>query len=209
MKYSISVLVLSAVVVSFMGWMVENCWLSLTKGYVDNRSMALPFLLGYGLFIVVLYLLIGTPQSLVCVIKGIGKTARRKRVFLYFFLAFILVSLGEIILGTLVEHICGFSYWNYEWIPFHVTRYTSLPTSTGFALGITFFMGKLFLPLLDMLSKLPPKLCDTLALIFGIALTLDFATSFIKMYLHHGLNYYWHIKVGRPVISLRLRSVQQ
>lgn len=51
-------------VVSFLGFAVENIWLAITKGYIDNRNMCLPFLLGYGLAVAVIYLLFGTPKKL-------------------------------------------------------------------------------------------------------------------------------------------------
>ena len=46
LTYSIPCIILMATVVSFLGFVVENVWLAFTKGYIDNRNMALPFLLG-------------------------------------------------------------------------------------------------------------------------------------------------------------------
>lgn len=43
------------------------------------------------------------------------------------------VSVGEVLLGTIVERLCGIEYWNYASLPMHVTKYTSVPTSAGFA----------------------------------------------------------------------------
>lgn len=206
MKYNICVFILAATVVSLMGWIVENIWLALTKGYIDNRSMTLPFLLGYGLFIVALYLVIGTPQSLSLLMKGTDRTSQQRCILVYFLISMVLVSIGEVILGTLVERVCGFSYWNYEQIPLHITKYTSLPTSSGFALGITIFMEKFFLPLLDLLAKLPFRLSCILALVFGISLTADFWVSFVKMYRHRSLNYRWRLEVRKPRFSYRFRS---
>lgn len=57
-------LCLIVTVISFLGFVVENVWLSMTKGYIDNRNMTLPFLLGYGIAIVLIYLLFGTPEHL-------------------------------------------------------------------------------------------------------------------------------------------------
>ena len=34
-------------VVSFLGFVVENIWLAAIKGYMDNRGVRFPFLIGY------------------------------------------------------------------------------------------------------------------------------------------------------------------
>ena len=205
MKYNLCTFIIAAAVISFMGWLVENVWLAITKGYIDNRSMTLPFLLGYGLFLVVYYLVIGTPDSFLLVL-GKSKKAKMKRYLLYFLVAMVIVSVGEIILGTLVEHICGFCYWNYESLPLHITKYTSIPTSTGFATCITFFMGKCFLPLMDILMKLPLYLSVMLAIFFAISLTADFIVSFYKMFKNGDLNRRWRKDVTKYKLSYRIRS---
>lgn len=43
MRYAIATYILMAVLVSFLGFVVEDGWLALTKGYIDNRNMHLPF----------------------------------------------------------------------------------------------------------------------------------------------------------------------
>ena len=88
--------------------------------------MNLPFLLGYGIAVVGMYLVLGTPK------KG--------HFLLYYSLVFLFVSLGEIALGFTVEEFCGFYYWDYTNLPMHLTRYTSFFTSLGFSALITLFM---------------------------------------------------------------------
>ena len=62
MKYDIYSLGIMVAVISFLGFSLENLWLSLTKGFIDNRNMNAPFLMGYGLLVVGMYLLLGTPE---------------------------------------------------------------------------------------------------------------------------------------------------
>ena len=45
------------ILISFVGFLVENIWNLLTSGQIDNRNMHLPFILGYGLAILGVYLL--------------------------------------------------------------------------------------------------------------------------------------------------------
>ncbi|MGN1204253.1 MAG: hypothetical protein ACI4SA_04260, partial [Lachnospiraceae bacterium] len=96
------------------------------------------------------------------------------------------VSVGEILLGTIVEKTCHFYYWDYSVIPLHITRYTSIPTSMGFALIITTFMDKCFVPLMNHLAAIETGRATFLAWTLGVALTADFVFSFIKMHQLHG-----------------------
>ena len=92
-----------------------------------------PFLLGYGLAVVGMYYVIGTPHDMrfLCIFPIEG--SRSYVLICYAVTTGLLVSLGEMLLGTLTEKISGVVWWNYTWIPLHVTKYTSVPTSIGFA----------------------------------------------------------------------------
>ena len=46
--YSISAYAVMLTLVSFLGFLIENTWIVLTEGFVDNRNMNAPFLIGYG-----------------------------------------------------------------------------------------------------------------------------------------------------------------
>lgn len=155
MKYTASAYLLTITIISFLGYCVENIWLALTQQYIDNRNMFFPFLLGYGLTVVGIYLIFGTPK------KWLKKrTASKALVYLaYFALMIVIVSIGEIILGKAVEYFCGFAYWNYEKVPFHFTKYTSVPTSMGFAGIIEFLWNFSWSPFCIMSSIFRKRLC--------------------------------------------------
>ncbi len=112
MRYAIATYILMAVLVSFLGFVVEDGWLALTKGYIDNRNMHLPFLFGYGIAMVGLYLILGTPATMILPFQ-IKKKETFVRFIIYFVLVMLAVSVGEIILGTLVEKVCHFYWWDY------------------------------------------------------------------------------------------------
>ena len=177
--------------ISFLGFVLENMWLAATRGYMDNRNMRFPFLLGYGVLVVGMYLLIGTPQEIVLLgkwyLEGDGRC-------FYYLMATVIVSLCELILGTLVEHIFGFEYWNYEWIPCHLSKYTSLPTSLGFATIITLFMEYVFPCAMRVFSKQDSLMTRVFGMLVFIACLMDFISSFRKMYLRHGPNERWRIE---------------
>lgn len=134
-------------VVSFLGFVVENVWLALTKGYMDNRNMCLPFLIGYGLAILAIYLLFGTPADVLFFGKKLEIKSKLVKKIIYFVIVMVCVSVGEILLGKFVELTCHFYWWDYSRLPLHITRYTTIPTSCGFALMITAFMDYVFIPL--------------------------------------------------------------
>lgn len=114
MKYEIYALGILVAVISFLGFVVENIWLAMTKGYINNRNMNAPFLLGYGLLIVVFYLILGTPNRMVLPLSLQKKLRKRGKYILYFFCALLAVCICEIVLGGVVEKLCGIEYWNYD-----------------------------------------------------------------------------------------------
>lgn len=152
MKYTYYQLGIMAAVVSFLGFVVENIWLAMTKGYINNRNMNAPFLLGYGLLILFMYAVFGTPAALRMFAK---EKVRWKRYLVYFLCSFAVVCVGEIVLGIVVEALCHIEYWNYSNIPMHITKYTSIPTSTAFAAMITILMGNVFPVLMDWICRMP------------------------------------------------------
>lgn len=178
-------------VIAFLGYITENTWLAVTKGFIDNRNMNAPFLLGYGVLVMAVYFLFGTPQNLADwgIMRYIPDGTASY--LFYYALSFVIVSIGEILLGTLVEKVCGIEYWNYEWIPFHLTKYTSLPTSIMFAGIITFFMSNLFYPIMQSLLRMKPQCIKVMSIALAILMIYDFLASFYKMYQKQDFNIIW------------------
>ncbi len=178
MKYDVYALGIMTAVVSFLGFVVENVWLAITKGYINNRNMNAPFLLGYGILMVVFYLVLGTPNKMMLP-KGIrGRIKSRGRYLLYFLCAFVAVCVAEIALGEIVERLCHIEYWNYSNLPMHMTKYTSVPTSIVFAAMITFFMGVCFEPLMNLICHIDPRWMKIISIILMVIMLSDFFVSF-------------------------------
>ena len=180
---------------SFIGYVVENIFKLLMNGYIDNRYMFLPFLLGYGLFIAVIGVLIGTPQNLFPLSRKRLTLSKSLAFLVYFIVSGALVSLGELVLGFSVEWIGGFSYWDYSRLPLNFTKYTSLPTSLGFGLIITLFMGFVYDPAMRFFErKKEMKLWKIISATAVLLLVLDFIVSFAVM-----------ISTGKRMLIWRLR----
>jgi uncharacterized membrane protein len=167
-------------IASFLGFLVENAWLAVTKGYIDNRNMNLPFLLGYGVAIVGMYLVLGTPTNSPLLDRVTYLDTPFKRVAFYYVCSFVLVSVGEITLGTFVEKTCHIVWWDYSRIALHFTKYTSVPTSTGFATIITFFMDKCFEPIMLKLSEMDCDTANRLSKTLLVLMIFDFLVNVRK-----------------------------
>lgn len=199
-------LILVIVVVSFLGFCVENVFISFSHGFVDNRNMVLPFLFGYGLSILAYYHLFGTPDNPLYFSKEISFPSSNLATIYCFIVAFLGVSIGEIILGYLTEWSVGIIWWNYSAIPLHITRYTSVPTSFCFALLITVFMKYLFTPLLNGFSKMNPQVLSFLSLLLVLLLSLDMINSAAYMFKKHDTLHLWRYDFAKPLKDFLLTS---
>lgn len=186
-KISFTAACLMILFVSFMGFVTENIWLAFTKGYIDNRNMHLPFLLGYGLLMMFTYYLLGLPTN---------RTT-------YFLQAAIIVMVGETLLGSLVEKVCHFNWWNYTWLPLHINKYTSVPTTIAFALIITFFMDQLFEPLMEFFEGMADGSARVIAPMLILILTIDLSHSFYRMYVDQGTYRTWYVSVHEKAPALK------
>lgn len=182
--------------VSFLGFLTENCWLAITKGYIDNRNMNLPFLFGYGLTILFFYRWIGTPNHLrIAEIFSIAFNKRSSYLF-YFLVSAILVSVGEVLLGSFVEYYFGFEYWNYTRIPLHITKYTSVPTSIGFGVGITWLMGYGFGEIMARIHNMSEVAVKIAGIVLPVVIITDFIVCFTNMYRNRSLYIKWRKEIG-------------
>lgn len=176
-------------IASFIGFCFEDTWMVFRHGILDNRNMFLPCLLGYGIFLIALYYVLGTPNNLCNRIK----LKRPYSTIIYYLICVILVCIGELLLGLFVEKTGGFSYWDYSTIPLHITKYTSIPTSLGFALVITLFMDFVFIPLRKNIERIAKKIPLSIVIVILGLLLIDFIVSFSIMYTHNGSNLLWII----------------
>ena len=199
MKKRVYVLCMMIAVVAMLGWIVENVFMAITCGCIDNRSMYFPFLLGYGVGIAVIYLMLGTPQELTFFGKPIVVGSKAKRITIYMMEAILLVCIGEIIIGTVVEKVCGFVWWNYTAYPLHITKYTSIPTSFLFAVLITVFMNFCFHPMMRFFEKWNGIVLQVVSVVLMVIMIGDFLYAAYQMYETHWLLIRWRIILNEEV----------
>ena len=183
-----------AVVVGLIGFCVENIWLAFSKGFMDNRNMCLPFLLGYGIAMLLVYILFGLPhRPLFFGTKVVIKSSVRRYMY-YYLMIVICICVGEILLGKTVEKICGFQWWNYSWIPLHITQYTSIPTSMGFSAIVFLFMRYCLELLMNLFLGLNEKTLVLMSLLFGIILSIDMVYNLYLIYKNGEGTVRWRIE---------------
>lgn len=184
-------------VISFLGFVVENIWLAMTQGCMNNRSMTFPFLFGYGIAIILIYLILGTPKNLCVLGRKMESESRMKRILIYLGGVMICVSLGEILLGTLVEKVCDFVWWDYTNLPLNITKYTTIPTSFAFSSLITTFMNFFFEPLFDFFAGWNYTILKVTALTLMIIMVADFLYAAYQMFITQGTVIRWEIIINR------------
>ena len=194
-KINIYAFLMVLISVSFLGHLVENICCLVDLGFMDNRSMVLPFLAGYGMGIGVLYLVFDTPDQM----RFFRKELKIKNIWvkrlIYFLIAFVLISIMEIIIGTAAEKFCNFLWWDYSRFPLHFTKFTSVPTSTGFGILVLLFMDKLFWKLHDLFLKWNSKPLKVIAVVLTVLVILDFFYSSWLLYTTQGLIIRWRITI--------------
>ncbi len=190
-EVNIFALFMMIALISCLGFLVENLWLAATKGYMDNRNMIFPFLIGYGLAAMAIYLLFGMPEELCVLGKVINVENRAVSYGIYFLLVMICISVGEIVLGTVVEKTCHFYWWDYSKLPFHITRYTSIPTSMAFTTIIVLFMGKLFLPIYNWFLIWDKTVLVVVSIGLMLIMVVDCVHSAYYMYTKKKMQQKW------------------
>ncbi|MCM1335024.1 MAG: putative ABC transporter permease [Bacteroides sp.] len=182
--------------ISFLGFIVENIWIGLRKGYMDNRNMVFPFLFGYGIAVVGIYLVFNTPRHLSLLDNNIPLSDERVSILLYFAIVMLCISLGEIILGKTVERFCHIKWWDYSTLPLHITQYSSFFTSFGFTLMIVFFMDKIFVPLYDWFLSWDSTVLAITSTVLIVIMTVDFVYSGYLMYTKRATTQRWMLDLS-------------
>jgi len=189
------------IITSFFGYVTETVWVALRHGFIDNRGMHLPFLLGYGMATFTIYVIFGSVMNpKLYFISDLPVDPK----LIYLAEIFVFVTVCESALGNIVEKTCGIQWWNYNSIPLHLGQYTSIPTSIGFTFGIHTIINSIFLPVQrallseGIIAKAPQIILLTVLLIIDCIYAL--------LYMHkHGETYvFFHKELDHSIQDLHL-----
>ena len=193
-------LLIVIILCSVLGFVVENLFTLFRDGYINNRGMILPALLGYGIAIAGFYIIMGTPQSPLLLGKATTFKSKWTGYAYYYLVTAVLISIGETVLGTVVEIECHLIWWTYEDLPLHLGRYTSVPTSLAFAAIIFLFMRFIFPAVFEWASSPHSPRMNALIYLIAVFLLFDFIHSAIYMVLNNDVFRMWNriISVSLP-----------
>lgn len=193
-------LAMLVIVGSFIGFVVENVWVSFRYSHMNNRGMYLPFLLGYGIACLLVYGLFGCPDK--PRFANYTFNVEKNKSVVYFMCIFATVMAGEGSFGYAVERMTGMKWWSYNNIPLHIGRYTSVPTSIGFAACIYLFMNKVFPIIYRWGAKFHEVGCGAVLIVIVIALILDNIHALKYMQDNHETLKLWSIEFTKVASAL-------
>ena len=168
--------------------------------------MCFPFLIGYGIAMLLILLIIGTPKKMWILGKTLWIQNKMLRILVYFLAVMLCICVGEVLLGTFVEKVCHFCWWDYSRLPLHITQYTSIPTSMMFASMVTLFMQHCLEPLFYFFVKWDYDVLRTSAIgLLGILMG-DFLYNAYLMYQTRGLIDRWRIDMTGNRLYKRIHT---
>lgn len=190
-------LIFVCAVASLLGWVTENIFRAIATGGIDDRGQILPFIAAYGFGVALLYALFGIPLEMRFLRWRILPEERAKnrvwRGVIYALTLFGLILISELAVGFFFERVFGVRGWNYSNIPLHITRYTSIPTTAGFTLGVFLFMQFLLPWLARCFERIPRRLGRWIAWSLFALVTADFLWMIVVAARTNALPSYWEL----------------
>lgn len=183
--YTVGQLALYVIFGAFCGYAGETIGRVIDKGIIDGRYMFMPFIFGYGVGVVLAYLVFDRPSNMrLFGLKILPKEGKKNKVFrsvIFYLTAFCIITFCEWGFGALVEAITGQQLWNYNGIPLHFTQYVSLPTSLAFTTGVFVIMEFVTPALMNFFGKILNK--KTIIVAFALLALMFADTAFMMLRL--------------------------
>ena len=179
--------------VSFAGWCFEKIGRMLVYGDNGDRGfLTLPLCPIYGISVVAVFLLCGTPTFL----RGvIGARIRKSRIWervvknktwrkylFYFIFVTVLATLSELVVG-LIAKAAGTPLWDYSQKAFNFMGVICLSFSLMWGTLITAFMGLAWKPSYTLIHKIPAPTVKKLGGTLAVAVATDFTVNVIMAVL--------------------------
>ena len=185
------------IVFSFLGFWVENITRMILIHTFDCRHQTLPFLFAYGLALLAIYVIIGTPGDLrffnIRIFRQKNKVKKVLSHLLYFLIICAFIFGGEIAVGLIYEEIAGVVLWDYGNIPTHVTRYTSIITTALLGGGVYLLMNFAFRPMMKLVAKMGRRAAIILDSTLGALIVADFLFMIIYTFITGSAPCLWSV----------------
>jgi len=170
--------------ISFWGWVAETLFFFLCYGRLFDRGfMTLPFCTIYGFSFLLLYFLIGTPDT--------GETALLSRRLpehrcprpVYFLLAALIPTGLELVTGLFFHRLFGLRLWSYTAYRFHFNGYICLEYTLLWGTLLPLCMQHLFSPLKERIFSLPGLWVRRLSTVLALLAAMDWLFNFSRQEL--------------------------
>lgn len=185
----IMIFFLIGMLVSFLSWIWETVDATFfLKSPNDRGFLTMPICPIYGVSLVLIYFLIGTPRTMRLLKKEILTKRPLLRYALYFVLSALIASVVELLTGILFKEVFGIYLWYYRGGVGNILGLVALKPAIKWGVALTAFMRLVFDPILRWLYKRSNR---ALAIWFWILLALLLIdTTFNFTYLLiHGVRY--------------------
>ena len=166
-------------VISFLGWAVETVFFLICYGRLFDRGfMTLPFCTIYGFSFLLMYFLLGLPDSgKACPLLRTGRGTRWFRPA-YFLLSALIPTTLELLTGLFFHRFFGIRLWDYSAYRFHFQGYICLEYTLLWGLLIPFCMKYFFAPLKQQIFRLSAPRARRLAVSIAVPAVLDWSLCF-------------------------------
>lgn len=165
---------------SFLGWCMETVYKWILLGHFEDRGfLTLPFCTIYGFCVIVIFLLMGTPQNKRGILSKVDNPVIR--VFIYAVLAMVVATFAELVTAVFFDLCFDTMLWNYSEEPLNFRGYICLTYSIIWGILITAIMALVFDPLLKLVSKIKSKPAIIISIAFASLLVIDWIINFILL----------------------------
>ena len=179
----IQTLFVTGMILSFIGWVWETVFSFLLRSPNDRGFLTMPFCTIYGVALIFVYLLFGTPTDM----RLFGRPVFTDKAFLrypaYFLASALLATVIELFTATFFESLFGIELWNYSFLTGETSFIAFLP-SLFWGIAITLFMRFLFQPIHLAVGKIKPNILNGIFWTLLILLVADAAFNFIYLSLY-------------------------
>lgn len=166
--------------VSFLGWAVETLFFVFLYGrFYDRGFMTLPFCTIYGFSFLLVYFLIGTPET-----GGVlprQTPGKRRSPPVYFLLSALLPTGLELMTGYFFHRVFGIRLWSYSAYPFHFHGYICLEYTLLWGMLIPVCMKYIFAPLKERVFSIEASRARMMSGVLALMALVDWSINFASL----------------------------
>jgi len=192
-------MIMMAIIISFIGWCIETIYCNAGETiFYDRGFLSLPFCGIYGITLVIIYLVFGTPFDgrLRAQVEELRISKIHKNILsflLYFIVAVAVPTFVELIVAVFFDKIFNIILWTYEDDPCNFHGYICLGYSLTWGALITVAMATAWRLIYALVKKIPDVPLFILNLILCVFILIDYVFNMAYLIVK-GSHYYVNMK---------------